>query len=128
MSSIPVPDEMTHYSSQGRDEVNQLAWPDLSEHLPSLLRSGGEELRPEPGELLWDAGDPQDLYLVLAGALLLIDRREDRVVWVVEQGDFVGELGMFMGQRAFLPGCRPGGHRGSQGAHRGATAVRGDLG
>lgn len=95
---------MTLYSSRGRAEVDQLAWPVLNEHLLSLLRSSGEELRPEPGEMLWDAGDPQDLYLVLAGGLLLVDRREDRVVFVVEQGDFVGELGMFMGQRAFFQG------------------------
>ena len=88
MSSIPVPDEMTLYSSRGRrDEVDLLAWPVLSEHLLSLLRSGGEELRPEPGEVLWDAGDPYDLYLVLAGRLLLVDRREDRGVWVVEPDD-----------------------------------------
>jgi thioredoxin reductase (NADPH) len=36
--------------------------------------------------------------------VLLIDRRDDRVVFVVEEGDFLGELGMLMGQRAFLPG------------------------
>ena len=36
--------------------------------------------------------------------VLLLDRRDDRVVFVVEEGDFVGELGMLMGQRAFLPG------------------------
>ena len=59
---------------------------------------------PKPGEVLWEAGDPYDLNLVLAGGVLLIDRRDDRVVFVVEAGDFVGELGMLMGQRAFLPG------------------------
>jgi thioredoxin reductase (NADPH) len=69
-----------------------------------MLRSAGEELHPAPGELLWDAGDPYDLTLVLAGGVLLIDRRDDRVVFVIEEGDFVGELGMLMGQRAFLPG------------------------
>jgi len=61
-------------------------------------------LRPAPGEQLWDAGDPYDLNLVLVGGVLLIDRRDDRVVFVIEEGDFVGELGMLMGQRAFLPG------------------------
>ena len=66
---------------------------------------------PEPGELLWDAGDPYDLNLVLAGGVLLIDRRDDRVVFVVEEGDFVGELGMLMGQRAFLPGVAMEGPR-----------------
>ena len=61
-------------------------------------------IRPEPGELLWDAGDAYDLYLVLAGGVCLVDRRGDRVAFVVEAGDFVGELGMLMGQPAFLAG------------------------
>src|SRR5262249_56910624 len=84
--------------------VEGLAWPVFSQQAVELLRSAGEVLRPEPGELLWDAGDPYDLYLVLAGGVLLLDRRDDRVVFVIEEGDFVGELGMLMGQRAFLPG------------------------
>ena len=57
---------------------------------------------------MWDTGDTYDLYLVLAGGVLLLDRRDDRVVFVVEEGDFVGELGMLMGQRAFLPGVAMG--------------------
>ena len=61
-------------------------------------------IRPEPGETLWDAGDAYDLYLVLAGGVCLVDRRGDRVRFVVEAGDFVGELGMLMGQPAFLAG------------------------
>ena len=81
-----------------------MAWPVFSEAALELLRSAGEVLHPEAGELLWDAGDPYDLNLVLTGGVLLIDRRDDRVVFVVEEGDFVGELGMLMGQRAFLPG------------------------
>jgi hypothetical protein len=104
MSSIPVPDEQTHYSSQRQDDVDALSWPVFSQRALDLLRSAGEVLHPEPGELLWDAGDPYDLYLVLVGGVLLLDRRNDRVVFVIEEGDFVGELGMLMGQRAFLPG------------------------
>src|SRR3954451_6263482 len=102
-SSIPVPDERTIYS-HGQHGVDSLAWPVFSEHVLHLLRSAGEVLHPEPGALLWDAGDPYDLVLVLAGGVLLLDRRDDRVVFVIEEGDFVGELGMLMGQRAFLPG------------------------
>ncbi len=94
----------THYSSRRQDDVDARAWPVFSQHALDLLRSFGEVLHPEPGELLWDAGDPYDLYLVLAGGVLLLDRRDDRVVFVIEEGDFVGELGMLMGQRAFLPG------------------------
>jgi len=104
VTSIPMPDERTVYSSRREDEVDALAFPKLSEADLSLLRSVGEELQPDPGELLWDAGDPYHLNLVLTGRVLLIDRRDDRVVFVVEAGDFVGELGMLMGQRAFLPG------------------------
>jgi thioredoxin reductase (NADPH) len=101
---IPTPDERTIYSSHRQDDVDALAFPVLSEHALGMLRSAGEVLHPGPGELLWDAGDPYDLNLVLSGGVLLLDRRDDRVVFVVEEGDFVGELGMLMGQRAFLPG------------------------
>src|SRR5690606_9835794 len=38
------------------------------------------------------------------GGVLLLDRRDDRVVIVVEEGDFVGGLGMLIGQRAGLTG------------------------
>src|SRR5689334_20388683 len=89
---------------QLRSCIEALAWPVFSEHALDLLRSAGDVLHPAPGELLWDAGDQYDLYLVLAGGVLLLDRRDDRVVFVVEEGDFAGELGMLMGQRAFLPG------------------------
>ncbi|MEV0719025.1 FAD-dependent oxidoreductase [Asanoa sp. NPDC050611] len=102
--SIPTPDERTIYSSHRPGGADSLAWPVFSEHALAMLRSAGEVLHPEPGEQLWDAGDPYDLNLVLAGGVLLVDRRDDRVVFVVEEGDFVGELGMLMGQRAFLPG------------------------
>ena len=99
-----MPDERTIYTSRRHDDVDASAWPVFSEAALELLRSAGEVLKPEPGELLWDAGDPYDFNLVLSGGVLLIDRRDDRVVFVVEEGDFVGELGMLMGQRAFLPG------------------------
>ena len=80
------------------------AWPEFGEEGRGLLESVGDVIRPEPGEMLWDAGDAYDLYLVLAGGICLVDRRDDRVGFVVEAGDFVGELGMLMGQPAFLAG------------------------
>ena len=103
-ASTPAPDEQTIYTSRRHDDVDASAWPVFSEAALDLLRSAGEVLHPEPGEVLWEAGDPYDFNLVLTGGVLLIDRRDDRVVFVVEEGDFVGELGMLMGQRAFLPG------------------------
>ncbi len=85
-----MPDGQTHYSSRRPGDVGAQAWPVLSEHALDLLRSAGEVLHPGPGEVLWDAGDPYDLYLVLTGGVLLVDRRDDRVVFVIEEGDFVG--------------------------------------
>jgi thioredoxin reductase (NADPH) len=86
------------------DQVEIEAWPVFDEEGRGLLESVGDVIRPETGEMLWDAGDAYDLYLVLAGGVCLVDRRDDRVSFVVEAGDFVGELGMLMGQPAFLAG------------------------
>ena len=72
MSSIQLPDERTIYSSHRQDDVDARAWPAFSEHALDMLRSAGEVLHPGPGQLLWDAGDPYDLYLVLAGGVLLV--------------------------------------------------------
>ncbi len=104
MSAGPTPDERTRYSSRRADQVEIQAWPEFDEESRGLLESVGDVIRPEPGEVLWDAGDAYDLHLVLAGGVCLVDRRGGRVAFVVEAGDFVGELGMLMGQPAFLAG------------------------
>jgi thioredoxin reductase (NADPH) len=105
VSVTPTPDERTRYSSRRDDQVDDQAWPTFGEEGRRLLESVGDVIRPEPGEVLWDAGDAYDFYLVLTGGVLLLDRRDDRVVVVVEAGDFVGELGMLMRQPAFLAGA-----------------------
>ena len=102
--SAPVPDEGTVWTSLRRRAGDSGAFPVLSESVVELLRSGGELIHPQAGDVVWDAGDPYELYLVVAGEVFLVDGREGRVVFVVETGDFVGELGMLMGQRAFLSG------------------------
>ena len=104
MTVTPRPDERTRYSSRRTDEVDVEAWPEFGEEGRTLLEPVGQVIHPEPGEVLWEGGEPYDLYLVRAGGIGLVDRRDDRVVVVVEPGDFVGELGMLMGQPAFLAG------------------------
>lgn len=104
MDTIPALDERTRFSSQREDANDIQAWPQFGEEDRKQLESIGRVIHPEPGQVLWDAGDPYDLYLVLAGGVGLLDRRDDRVVFVVEPSDFVGELGMLMGQPAFLAG------------------------
>jgi thioredoxin reductase (NADPH) len=104
VSATPTPDERTRYSSRRVDPVELEAWPEFGEEGRALLEAVGDVIRPDPGKLLWEAGDPYDLYLVLAGGVCLVDRRDDRVSFVVEAGDFVAELGMLMRQPAFLAG------------------------
>ena len=108
MHITPALDERTRYSSRRADEIEIQAWPQFAEEERRLLTSVGDVIRPEPGEVLWEAGDPYDLYLVQEGGVCLVDRRDDRVAFVVESGDFVGELGMLMGQPAFLAGLATG--------------------
>jgi len=105
VSTIPTPDERTRYSSQRTDETDIQAWPVIDEAGMSKLQSVGQVIHCEAADVLWDAGDSYDLYLVLSGGIWLLDRRDDRVVFVIEPGDFVGELGMLMGQPAFLAGA-----------------------
>jgi thioredoxin reductase (NADPH) len=104
VSIIPVPDQRTRYSSERTDEIDIQAWPEFGEEGLRLLESVGQVIHPEPGEVLWEDGESYDLYLVRAGGICLLDRRDDRVVALVEPDDFVGELGMLMGQPAFLSG------------------------
>jgi thioredoxin reductase (NADPH) len=104
VSIIPTPDERTRYSSERTDDIDIQAWPELGEESRKLLESVGQVIHPQPGEVLWEGGESYDFYLVRGGGLCLLDRRDDRVVVVVEPGDFVGELGMLMGQPAFLAG------------------------
>jgi thioredoxin reductase (NADPH) len=104
MRTVPASDHRTRYSSRRTDEIEIQAWPEFDGEVLELLESAGEVIHPEPGEVVWEGGESYDLYLVRAGGLCLLDRRDDRVVVVVEPGDFVGELGMLMGQPAFLGG------------------------
>ena len=104
--ATPKPDERTRYSSRRADQVEIQAWAEFDEEGRRLWESVGDVLQPEAGETLWDAGDLYDLYLVLAGGICLVDRRGGRVRFVVEAGDFVGELGMLMDSRPSSPALR----------------------
>ena len=102
--TAPAPDERTRYSSQRPDALAVQAWPSSAGNADGCWSRSGQMIHPKPDEVLWDAGELYDLYLVLAGGVGLVDQRDARVAFVVEAGDFVGELGMLMGQPAFLGG------------------------
>ncbi len=67
-SDSPAPDERTVHTSRLRESDPQ-AFPELSEAAWALLREAGEVLEPAAGEVLFEAGDPYEVYVVLAGAV-----------------------------------------------------------
>ncbi|MEM9801215.1 MAG: FAD-dependent oxidoreductase [Planctomycetota bacterium] len=81
------------------------AWPALSEDLIDLLAATGERIETSRGDVLFDVGERSyDFYYVESGVFEVVDRSEDRTVVRVGEGNFVGELGMLMGQRTFFAG------------------------
>ncbi len=84
-------------------ELEREAWPELSEEFLSLVRAHGETRDFKGGDVFFDTGDDSyDFILVENGSIRIVDRAGDRVVVQIEAGNFLGELGMLMGQKPFL--------------------------
>ncbi|MEO1088901.1 MAG: cyclic nucleotide-binding domain-containing protein, partial [Acidobacteriota bacterium] len=82
-----------------------MAWPDLAPSALEILLGAGERRHIESGEVLFDVGeDGYDLTYLISGAVEIIDRACDTVVVTVEAPNFLGELGLLMGQGTFLAG------------------------
>lgn len=90
-------------TSTPKTALERTAWPELGDELLSTLRANGVARRLGTGEVLFDIGeDTYDLILVEEGAIDIVDRATDRPVVRIEAGNFVGELGMLMGQKTFF--------------------------
>ncbi|MEM9516564.1 MAG: FAD-dependent oxidoreductase, partial [Actinomycetota bacterium] len=90
-------------SSTPRSALEEIAWPQLDERIVDTLRAAGERRRFEPGDVLFDVDAPgYDFHLIVNGSVDVIDRSDDHVVVTIEAGNFVGDLGMLMGQGTFL--------------------------
>ena len=84
-------------------ELEREAWPVLSQEFLTLVREHGETRPFEGGDVFFDTGDEgYDFILVESGSIRILDRAGDRVVVQIEPGNFLGELGMLMGQKPFL--------------------------
>src|SRR5436305_1026468 len=71
-----------------------------------ILRSYGMEQEVSPGEVLFAEGDETyDLIVVLDGEIAIVgdlSRPEETVVVTYQPGQFLGEIGLLTGRRAFL--------------------------
>lgn len=84
-------------------ELEREAWPTLTQEFLALVREHGETREFAHGDVFFDTGDDSyDFILVESGAIRIVDRAGDRVVVQIEAGNFLGELGMLMGQKPFL--------------------------
>lgn len=89
--------------SQPKSALEQTAWPQLDDGLIELLRRNGESRWLDAGDVLFDVGqDTYDFTFVEQGHIDILDRAQDRTVVRIQAGNFVGELGMLMGQKTFL--------------------------
>jgi thioredoxin reductase (NADPH) len=71
-----------------------------------VLRSYGTEQEIAPGDVLFDVGDETyDLIVVLDGEVQIVGnagRPADTAIVTYRPGQFMGEIGLLTGQRAFL--------------------------
>jgi thioredoxin reductase (NADPH) len=92
-------------TSTPKNELERIAWPQLPSDLIAMLREHGHAQTLAAGEVIFEVGDRgYDFMLIESGLINIVDRANERVVVSISEGNFVGELGMLMGQRAFLAG------------------------
>ncbi len=93
----------------GQSDLERQAWPVLAPDLVARLRDEGSLRTLAEDEVLFEVGQSSyDLALILRGGIDIVDRAGDRVVVTIEAPNFVGELGMLMGQGTFLAGVARG--------------------
>lgn len=81
------------------------AWPRLGGEVIERLRNVGETRDVEVGDVLFEIGqDGYDFVYVETGAMDIVDRATEHSITTIDAGNFVGEIGMLMGQKTFLAG------------------------
>ena len=93
----------TPRNSQPKNGLERAAYPVLSDDHVALLESVGERRILEPGAVVFEVGqDSYDFHHLVSGSMNVIDRTDGHVVVTVSAPNFIGELGMLMGQRTFF--------------------------
>ncbi|WKN44840.1 FAD-dependent oxidoreductase [Tunicatimonas pelagia] len=92
--------------SEHGSPLEREAWPKLSDTFKALMEEHGRERHLEKDEVLFEAGEELTFFPYLKkGNLDIVDRALDNKTLVrIEEGNFIGELGMLMGQKAILAG------------------------
>lgn len=89
--------------AQARNDLERAAYPTLSEDHLTLMETVGERRVLEPGSVVFEVGqDSYDFHHIISGSIDIIDRTDGHTVVTLSAPNFIGELGMLMGQRTFF--------------------------
>ncbi|MEO1713650.1 MAG: FAD-dependent oxidoreductase, partial [Bacteroidota bacterium] len=83
----------------------QEAWPSIPDSILSTIKANGTQVSLNAGEAFFEVGDSHyDFAYVVRGSINITDRITNQTIVSVKPGQFIGEIGMLMGQGAFLAG------------------------
>ncbi|MFI5285768.1 MAG: FAD-dependent oxidoreductase [Candidatus Dormibacteria bacterium] len=85
-------------------QADPSAFPVLDPSEVAIFEAVGTRRRVSPGEYLYHEGDPgYDFWIVLSGAVdIIVDDADDQVIATYRAGQFLGELNLLTGVRAFV--------------------------
>ena len=85
-------------------QADPSAFPVLDPSEVAIFEAVGTRRRVTPGEYLYHEGDPgYDFWIVLSGAVdIIVDDADDQVIATYRAGQFLGELNLLTGLRAFV--------------------------
>jgi thioredoxin reductase (NADPH) len=85
-------------------QADPSAFPVLEPSEVAIFEAVGTRRRATPGEYLYHEGDPgYDFWIVLSGAVdIIVDDADDQVIATYHAGQFLGELNLLTGVRAFV--------------------------
>lgn len=92
-------------TSLPENDLEREAWPSLPPFFLDFVRQKGTPRNLSPGEVLFEVGqDGYDFALIEKGTFNIVDRTVNKTIVSIKAGNFLGELGMLMGQKTFLAG------------------------
>ena len=95
----------TPRNTQPKNDLERAAYPPLTEAQIAILDSFGERRTYGAGKTVFDVGqDSYDFTYLISGGVDIIDRTDGHTVVTILEGNFIGELGLLMGQRTFFAG------------------------
>ncbi len=93
----------TKRTSDEANELSEVAWPKLPESFLQSIRERAKKLHLKAGEVFFEVGqDSYDFGYLKKGCINIVDRTDDKTIIQIKEGNFLGEIGMLMGQKTFL--------------------------